>query len=119
MHNFDQIQQKLQHFIRKFYINEIIKGSILFLSFGLLYLIFTLLIEYFLWLKPFARSILFWVFIIGRTCFTGSIYCNSTLFKLIGLQKGISQAKASQIIGTYFKEVDDKLLNVLQLHENR
>ena len=38
-----------------------IKGSILFLSFGLLYLIFTLLIENFLWLKPFARTILFWV----------------------------------------------------------
>ena len=94
-----------------------IKGSILFLSFGLLYLIFTLLIEYFLWLKPFARSILFWVFILVEITLLVR-FILIPLFKLFGLQKGISQTKASQIIGTYFKEVDDKLLNVLQLHEN-
>ncbi len=117
MNNFNQIQQKLHYFIKKYYINEMIKGSILFLSFGLLYLIFTLLLEYFLWLKPFARTILFWIFILVEVVLLVR-FILIPLFKLIGLQKGISLTKASQIIGTYFKEVDDKLLNVLQLSEN-
>lgn len=117
MNNFNQIQQKLHYFIKKYYTNEMIKGSILFLSFGLLYLIFTLLLEYFLWLKPFARTILFWVFILVEVVLLVR-FILIPLFKLIGLQKGISLTKASQIIGTYFKEVDDKLLNVLQLSEN-
>lgn len=117
MNNFDQIQQKLHYFIKKYYTNEMIKGSILFLSFGLLYLIFTLLLEYFLWLKPLARTILFWVFILVEVVLLVR-FILIPLFKLIGLQKGISLTKASQIIGTYFKEVDDKLLNVLQLSEN-
>ncbi len=116
LNNFDQIQQKLHHFIKKYYTNEMIKGSILFLSFGLLYLIFTLLLEYFLWLKPFARTILFWVFIAVEIALLIK-FIFIPLFKLFGLQKGISLTDASNIIGTYFKEVDDKLLNVLQLHE--
>ena len=40
------------------------------------------------------------------------------VFKLIGLQNGISLKKASKIIGNHFPEVDDKLLNVLQLNES-
>ena len=40
------------------------------------------------------------------------------MFKLIGLQKGISFKEASKIIGNHFPEVQDKLLNVLQLKEN-
>lgn len=40
------------------------------------------------------------------------------VFKLAGLAKGISPEKASQIIGKHFPDVDDKLTNVLQLHQN-
>jgi len=114
LNNYNHIQQKLQHFIKKYYTNEIIKGSILFISFGLLYFIFTLFIEYFLWLKPLARTILFWVFIfVELGLFTKFILL--PILKLIGLQKGISTTNASQIIGQHFNEVDDKLLNLLQL----
>ena len=117
MNNYNHIQQKLQHFIKKYYTNEIIKGSILFLSFGLLYFIFTLFIEYFLWLKPLARTILFWLFIfVELALFTKFILI--PILKLLGLQKGISSINASQIIGKHFKEVDDKLLNVLQLKDS-
>jgi len=41
---YNQIQQKLHGFTRKYYTNELIKGSILFLAFGLLYFLFTLLV---------------------------------------------------------------------------
>ena len=63
MASFTGILSKLHRFIKKYYINELIKGGILFATFGLLYLIFTILIEYFLWLPTGWRSFLFFVFI--------------------------------------------------------
>ncbi len=117
MKAYEQIQQKLQGFIRKFYTNELIKGSILFLAFGLLYFLFTLLIEYFLWLQPTARTVLFWLFV-GVEIGLLIKYIIIPIFKLIGFSKGISIEEASKIIGTHFREIDDKLLNMLQLHES-
>jgi hypothetical protein len=95
----------------------LIKGIILFLAFGLLYFIFTLFIEYFLWLKPSARTVLFWLFILVETILF-SRYIILPVFKLIGFAKGISLADASKIIGKHFSEIDDKLLNMLQLHQS-
>ena len=114
MNYYNDIHDKLQNFIRKYYTNEIIKGGIFFLFFGVLYLFLTLFIEYFLWLEPVARTILFWVFI-GIEFLLLFRFILIPLFKLIGIRKGISDIEASRIIGTHFKEVDDKLLNVIQL----
>ena len=118
MGNFKNIQDKLHDFISKYYINEIIKGSILFLAFGLLYFIFTLFIEYFLWLRPTGRTFLFWIFLIVEFILLGK-FILLPLFKLARIQKGISQENASRIIGKHFKEIDDKLLNLLQLNESK
>ena len=114
---FKHIEQKLNAFIKKYYTNELIKGLILFFSFGLLYFLFTLFIEYFLWLKPTARTVLFWTFILMELALLTK-YILFPLIKLVGLQKGISYTDASKIIGKHFNEVDDKLLNVLQLNDN-
>jgi uncharacterized protein DUF4175 len=116
--NFNSIQVKLHSFIKKYYTNEIIKGSILFLSFGLLYFIFTLFIEYFLWLKPLARTILFWLFVFVELGLLTKFIIFPVL-KLIGLKKGISNIEASRLIGKHFTEVDDKLLNLLQLDSSK
>ena len=116
MSNFKNIQVKLQQFIRKFYINELIKGALLFFTIGLLYFIFTLFIEYLLWLKPLARTILFWLFIIIELGLLVK-YILFPIFKLMGLKKGITEFEASSIIGKYFPEVNDKLLNMLQLKQ--
>lgn len=117
MSNFKNILNKLEQFVKKYYTNELIKGLILFCSFGLLYFIFTLLVEHFLWLKPTARTVLFWIFILVEVALLIKFICIPVL-KLIGLQQGISLEKASKIIGNHFKEIDDKLLNILQLREN-
>jgi len=101
-------------FIKKFYTNELIKGVILFIGLGLLYFIFTLLIEYFLWLSTFGRTILFWLFV-GVESFLLIRFIAFPLFKLFKLQQGINYQQASAIIGNHFSEVQDKLLNFLQL----
>ena len=110
----NEIYNKLEDFIKKFYYNELIKGSILFLGIGLLYFIATLLAEHFLWLSPFGRSVLFGVFVLFEL-FLLFRFILFPIFKLVKLQKGLNYVEASQIIGTHFTEVKDKLLNFLQL----
>ena len=114
MEDFKIIQQKLTAFIRRFYINELLKGSILFFSIWLLYLIIILLVEYFFWLSSLGRSILFWFFI-AVSAFLLYKFILIPLFKLLKISKGIDLAEASRMIGKRFPEVNDKLLNVLQL----
>lgn len=108
------IYQKLEAFIKKYYTNELIKGALLFIGFGLLYFLFTLFIEYFLWLKPIGRTFLFWIFIAVEV-FLLFRFILFPIFKLFKLQKGIDYNQASTIIGNHFTEVSDKLTNFLQL----
>ncbi len=117
MDNFKVIEQKLKRFIKKYYTNEIIRGIILFLAIGLLYFLFTAVVEHFLWLSTTGRTILFGLFILVQA---------GLLFKFIGIPvarlfklfSGIDFRDASSMIGTHFPEVSDKLINVLQLHKN-
>lgn len=117
MDNFKNIQHKLEAFIRRFYTNELLKGIILFFAIGLLYFLFTVFIEYVLWLNTTARSVLFWLFIAVELALLGK-FIVLPLAKLFKLQKGINYKEASKLIGEHFPEVNDKLLNVLQLNES-
>jgi len=115
--NFQNIKQKLEQFIKRYYTNELLKGAILFFAIGLLYLIITIFIEYVLWLNPTARTILFWVFIaVELALFVKFIAI--PLAHLFKLRQGINYETASKLIGNHFPEVNDKLLNVLQLNES-
>jgi len=114
MSNYSQIHEKLRKFIRKFYVNEIIRGSILFLSLGLIYFLFTLFIEHALWLGTPGRTVLFWLFVLTEL-FLLIRFVAIPVLKLMGLKKGISDDEASRIIGKHFHEVEDKLLNIIQL----
>ncbi|RNC88150.1 MAG: hypothetical protein ED556_02905 [Winogradskyella sp.] len=117
MSNFKIIQAKLEQFIKKFYLNELLKGAILFFAIGVLYFMATLFIEYMLWLNPTARTFLFWAFVIVELLLL-SKFIFIPLAKLFKLRKGINHEEASKLIGNHFTEVDDKLLNVLQLNQN-
>ena len=118
MENKNIIYQKLESFIKKFYTNELVRGTIFFVGIGLLYFIFTLFVEYFLWLKPTARTVLFSVFIVVELFLLFRFIC-FPLFKLFKLQKGIDYKDASTIIGNHFSEVGDKLTNFLQLSQDK
>ena len=108
------IYQKLETFIKKYYTNELIRGTIFFLGLGLLYFLFTLFVEYFLWLKPMGRTFLFWIFI-AVEFYLLLRFILFPMFKLFKLQQGIDYQEASKIIGNHFTEVSDKLTNFLQL----
>ncbi|WP_445737308.1 hypothetical protein [Mariniflexile sp.] len=117
MTNFNNIQNKLEAFIKRYYTNELLKGAILFFALGLLYFLFTLFVEHVLWLNTTARTLLFWLFVLVELGLLVK-FIAIPLAKLFKLQKGINYEDASKIIGQHFPEVNDKLLNVLQLHQN-
>ena len=118
MSTFKHIQVKLQNFIKKYYFNELIKGFLLFFGVGLLYFIATLFIEHFLWLKPFARTVLFLIFIVVELSLL-TFYILIPLVKIVGFKKGITEVEASKIVGNHFPEISDKLLNMLQLYNTK
>ena len=117
MNNYNYILQKLKSFIRKYYINELLKGSILFASAGLLYFLLTLFIEYTLWLKPTSRAVLFFLFLIVEAALFIK-FIAIPLMHLFNLRTGIDFKTASKYIGNHFPEVEDKLVNMLQLKDN-
>ena len=111
----DSIVQKINAFIRKFYVNDLIRGAILFFAIGLLFLILTAAIEYFFWLSSTGRTILFWLFIASEAALLYR-FLLIPLLRLFKLRKGLDLTTASTLIGEHFPEVGDRLTNVLQLH---
>ncbi|WP_034887741.1 glutamyl-tRNA synthetase [Gillisia sp. Hel_I_29] len=117
MNDFNILQNKLVAFIKRYYLNELLKGAILFISIWLFYFIAVLLLEYFFWLTPGYRKWLFFISI-GVTIVLLYKFVAVPILKLFNLSKGIDLIDASKIIGKYFPEVNDKLLNVLQLQRS-
>ncbi len=112
--NYVYLIQKIDEFIRKFYLNKIIKGSIfLTSSFFAAYILITLA-EYWGHFDPIVRTILFYTFITGNLLILIS-YIILPLLAYFKLGKTISHEQASAIIGSHFIPVKDKLLNTLQL----
>lgn len=114
MNTKETIFLKLEDFIRKFYTNELLRGTIFFVGLGLFYFLATSFIEYFLWLKPSGRTFLFWMFVLVELFLLGR-FIIFPILKLFKLHKGIDYTEASKIIGNHFSSVNDKLINFLQL----
>ena len=98
------IFSKLEEFIKKYYTNELLRGTIFFIGLGLIYLFLTSFIEYFLWLKPTARTFLFVAFVLVQF-FLLARFIIFPITKLFKIQKGINYNDASKIIGNHFADV--------------
>lgn len=110
------ILDALDAFIRKYYKNLLIKGVLYTVGIITTLFLVTILLEHFGWLSSTLRGILFWG---GLTAVatTVIILIAKPLVKMHGLGKRIERSDAAKIIGRYFPEVSDKLLNLLQLVE--
>jgi hypothetical protein len=115
--NFQQIISKLEAFSKKYYTKVLIKGVLLFLTFGLLLFLLVTGVEYFLWLSPTLRLVLFFGFI-AMLLVLGYRYILVPVSYLFKIRKGIDEKQASQLIGKHFPSVGDRLLNLLELSES-
>ncbi|MBP9879272.1 MAG: DUF4175 family protein [Chitinophagales bacterium] len=114
--NYHILIQKLDEFIRKFYLNQLIRG-VLFTAAILVsaYLLFSFL-EYRFYFSTSVRKVLFYSFLGGA----GFLLWNNIITPLLKynhLGKTINHKTAASIIGTHFSEIQDKLLNILELRE--
>jgi len=114
--NYNLLIQKLDSFIRKFYINKLIKGSLYSLGLLLgLFLLFNIL-EHNFYFDMGVRKAIFWGFLAISISALG-FWLLLPLAHYFRLGSVISHKKAASIIGNHFTGVQDKLLNVLQLKE--
>ncbi len=117
MKNIDIINNKLSDFRRKYHLNELLKGSLLLLFIGSLYLILILILEKFLWLSSTTRTIIFWISML-LAIFVFAKYILLPIIKMSVDKYKISKSNASSLIGNYFPEVSDQLINLLQFDTN-
>ncbi len=114
MGNYDLLIQKLDQFIRKFYLNQFVRGLLYTTSIVLgLFLFFSLLEHYFYFDKS-VRKLIFFGFL-SVSLASSILFMIIPILKYFSLGKRIDHEKAAVIIGDHFTDVKDQLLNVLQL----
>lgn len=114
MSQFNIIENKLKHFLKRFYINELLKGLLLFFMFFSAFLIVVISIEVFLWTNSSVRTVFFWSLVLF-TLFLFIKFILNPLLILFKFKSGMSYNQASSYIGSNFPEVSDVLLNLVQL----
>ena len=114
--NYKLLISKLDQFIRKYYKNLMIKGAILAAFLLLISFLIVSLLEYFGHFSILIRTILFYSYVLLNGIIV-SYYFIVPLLKLYRFGKTLTHAQASQIIGQFFPNIQDKLLNTLQLKE--
>lgn len=112
--NYQLLIEKLDKFIRKFYINQLIRGVLYSIAIIFALFITISVLEYNFYFAADTRKILFYSFLgISGLALFGWVLM--PLMHYFRLGKTISHEQAAMIIGEHFANVKDKLLNILQL----
>ncbi|TNE59389.1 MAG: DUF4175 domain-containing protein [Bacteroidetes bacterium] len=114
--NYSLLIDKLDGFIRKYYINQLLRGSLYTVGAVLGLFILLNVLEYYFYFGTGVRTAMLWGFV---------LLSGAALYRWVGLPlmhyfhlgKLISHERAAQIIGEHFTNVKDKLLNILQLKQ--
>jgi hypothetical protein len=112
--NYSLLIDKLDQFIRKFYLNQLIRGGLYFTGLTIfLFLAFNIL-EYYFNFGTAGRKMMFYSFL-GVAAMGLLQWIIGPMIHYFSLGKTISHEDASKIIGSHFVDVEDKLLNILHL----
>lgn len=110
---FQIIQNKVNAFKRKYYLNTFVKGIVLTMALLLSCWLLLAILEYNLWLPSAVRSVLFYSYL---------LFCLYCLFRFLHqpikfwfLNKGLSDLESAALIGQHIPEVKDRLVNFYQL----
>ncbi|MCH2042813.1 MAG: DUF4175 domain-containing protein [Saprospiraceae bacterium] len=118
--NYQLLIQKLDQFIRKFYVNNLIRGALYSLGILVGLYISFVLFEYYNYNTSASstslRKVLFYSFAATSVATLGWFVLRPML-QYFKLGRIISHEQAASIIGQHFPNVKDKLLNVLQLKQ--
>jgi hypothetical protein len=112
--SYQHIIEKIDRFIRKYYKNQLIKGAIYCISLLAVFFLLADLLEYYGHFNTQTRAVIFYTYLF-LTIATLIKYIFIPVSKLFKFGKRISYEQAAGIIGDFFPEVSDKLINTLQL----
>ena len=112
----NQLFEKIQEFKQKYYQNQLIKGGIYVVATLMIFFLLFAIVEHFSSLNVFGRTLLFWTYIIINLIVFGK-FIALPLLNLFEIGKTLDYKHAAKIIGKFFPEIDDKLLNLIELAE--
>jgi hypothetical protein len=116
MSAFDRLISQIDGFIRKFYKNQIVKGLVLFCGVLLSTYLLVVLLEYFGRFNSIVRATLLFGFL-GTNIYILTRFIVIPTMKLRSFGPRIDRFQAAKIIGSFFPNVSDRLLNTLQLRD--
>ncbi len=112
----ETIQNKLVKYKKRYYLNLLIKGSIITLTVLLSVFLFLAFIEYYLHSGRVVRGILFFAYLVlAFVVLYQWLFIH--LFHIGFKSKQISDETAAKNIGGFFPNIHDKLLNLIQLQK--
>lgn len=118
MSGFDLLLNKLEKFIKKYYINLLIKGLIYSVALIFTFFFTILIFDYFGRFNTGGRTFLFYTYVV----FASVILINFIIVPLLKLNKlggRLTNEQAAVIVGNHFSELKDRVLNTLQLYNTR
>ena len=112
--NYKQFVDKLNSYIRKFYLYQLMRGLILFVLLIIVYFSLISTLEYFNYFDPKIKLAIvgFTVFI---TLFIFIYFLIRPVLKLLGLGKLLSYYDVSAHLKQTYPEIKDKLINIVEL----
>ena len=115
--SFENLLNQIDAFIRKYYKNELIKGSLIFGIILLFSFLLTTSIEFIGRFGSLTRGILLLSFIFLNIVVLIK-YFFIPLARIYSFGKKINHLQAAEIIGKFFPEISDRLKNTLQLNND-
>lgn len=114
--NYNILVEKLNSFKSKYYIFSFLRGLIISLVFLLIIYTSISVAEYFIYLSPAIRKTVFFGFIFFSLLLLFQFVLLPVL-KLLNMARSMDLKSTSKIIQQHFSAIEDKLLNVLELHD--
>ncbi|MGB1122004.1 MAG: DUF4175 family protein, partial [Flavobacteriales bacterium] len=108
--------QKLDEFIRAYYLNQLVNGALRSLAVLVCAGIGFALLESVGRFGITGRTVLFWTLLTGSSVLLVA-WLAVPLLRWARIGNGLSYEEASTLIGQHFPEISDRLLNVLQLQQ--
>jgi hypothetical protein len=114
--NIAEILKKLEAYKRKYYLNKIVKGIIVNIAIFLFIVLISSWLEYSFQMTSLARTI---IFLFSFLIFFYFLirYLLIPTYRLLKNGAQLSDTEAAKQIGSFFPEINDKLLNVIQLNK--
>lgn len=114
MENFEWLNDQLKRFGSRYYLNLWIKRMSTGILFFIILVLFFTLLEYQVWFSAAYRKVFFIILVFSISIFF-SVFLFWPLLQWLGYRRKLNQQDFARIIGRYFPEINDKIINTLEL----